>query len=168
VPIVSSDITRRYSGGAGNTDPLASLGGAKSSTAIPNNTLNAVWPDFTGQESNDGITRYRCFYIHNAHGSLTAKNGKLYFNSQPANAGVSVEAGAGTSAVNGTEQTIANETTAPSGVTFNAYNSGTKLSLANIPAGQHKAIWLKLTTDPGASAKDLDQYELFIDVDTNE
>lgn len=166
--ITSANITRRHSGGSGNTDPLADLGGAKSSTAIANNTANAVWPDFTGQESNDGKTRYRCFYIHNTHATLTAKNPKIYIDTPPANSGVTLELGAGTSAVNGTEQTIANETTAPTSVTFDDYDSSSKLSLSNIPAGQHKAIWVKLTTGSGASAKDLDGSIIKVDVDTNE
>ena|ERR1051326_4887619 len=166
--IVGTDIVRRYSGGSGNTDPNASLGGQISSTSIANNTLNALFSDFSGQESNDGVTKYRCFYILNNHGSLTAKNPKIYFTAQPANSGVTVALAAGSSAVNGTEQTIADENTAPTGVSFTTPTSGSKLSLSDIPAGQWKAIWVRLVTASAATAKDADSYTLAIDVDTNE
>ena len=168
--ILDTDIIRRYSGGSGNTSAAASLGGAISSTAISNDTLNALWPDFSGEESNDGITRYRCFYLRNSHASLTAKNIKIYFDEDelPENDGVTVELGSGTAAVNATEQTIADEETEPTGVTFDTYDSDNKLALSNIPNGQYKSIWVKLTTEPGAEAKNLDNYHLVVDVDTNE
>jgi hypothetical protein len=67
----------------------------------------------------------------------------------------------GTSAVNGTEQTIANETTAPTSVTFSAPSTaGTGLALGDIPAGQRRAIWLRRPVTPGAPNSASDTFTL--------
>ncbi len=75
--------------------------------------------------------------------------------------------GLGSSAVNGTEQTIANEGTAPTSVTFSApATKGAGLSIGNIPAGQHKAIWVRRTITAGAAANNLDNVVIRVEGDT--
>ena len=69
-------------------------------------------------------TEYRCFYVHNAmHATLTMQNSVIWIQSNTTSADTSIEIALGSSAVNGTEQTIANENTAPTGVTFSAPSS---------------------------------------------
>jgi hypothetical protein len=64
----------------------------------------------------------------------------------------SAEIGLGSSAVNGTEQTVANESTAPGSVTFStAAGEGNALTIGDIPAGQHKAIWVKRIVSAAAA-----------------
>jgi hypothetical protein len=54
MPIVASDIHFRLSGGAGNSNVNASLGGAMSSTSITDNTQQNLFDDISGAESAAG------------------------------------------------------------------------------------------------------------------
>ena len=74
--------------------------------------------------------------------------------------------GLGSSAVNGTEQTVANESTAPSGVTFSQPTTkGTGIALGTIPAGQHRAVWVRRTVAAAAAANN-DTYTFRVEGDT--
>lgn len=162
MPIVASDIKYRLSGGASNTDGNASLGGAKSSTEAPAGYFDNV----SSAEAAAGDAEYRLIYVHNNHGSLAMLGAKIWIASQTPSAETTVDIGLGTSAVNGTEQTVANESTAPSGVSFSApadFASG--LALGDIPAGQHKAVWVRRTVTAGAAAAN-DGFTLRVQSDT--
>ena len=168
MPIASSDIKFRLSGGAANSDVNASLGGAKSSTEITTNIIDNLFDSVSGTESAAGDIEYRCIYFHNGHGSLTAQNSKVYLTSNTTSANDTLDLAAGSAAINATEQTVADETTAPTGVSWvtNATSYATGVSLGNIPFGQHKAIWIRRTVDAGASAADANAATLEIGVDT--
>ena len=160
--IAATDIVYRLSGGASNSSPGASLGGAKSSIAV-NNTL---FDNVTSSEASSGLIDYRCFYVHNAHASLTMLSPKVFIQSNTVSPHTTFELALGSSALNGTEQTIANDTTAPTGVTFSApadYNSG--IALGDILAGQSRAVWIKRITTAGAVTAS-DQGTLRVQCDT--
>ena len=158
--IISADIEFRLSGGASNDDPDASLGGAKSSEAAPSD----LFDDVSSAESAAGDTEYRCIYVHNDHGSLTLQNAVVWISANTP--GNRLAIGVGSASINGTEQTVANESTAPSDVSFSQPSSkGSGLSLGNIPAGQHKAVWVRRTVAASASASD-DTYTLRAEGDT--
>ena len=161
--IISTDIVYRLSGGAANSDQNASLGGAKSSTAAS----ASIYDDVTSAEASSGDTEYRCIYVHNNHGTLTYLGSKVWIQTNTPSADTDVAIGLGTSAVNGTEQTVADENTAPSGVTFSAPTSfAGGLSIGDIPAGQHKAVWIRRTINAGAAAAS-DSFTLRVQGDTN-
>ena len=164
--IISTDIVYRLSGGSGNTDPNASLGGVKSSTAIGTGLHNLF--DLVGSaESSAGDSEYRCFYVHNAHATLTMQNSVIWIQSNTTSADTSIEIALGSSAVNGTEQTVANESTTPTGVTFSSpANQGAALSIGNIPPGEHKAIWVKRIVNAGAAAFNNDTATIRVLCDT--
>ncbi len=166
MPIISTDIQYRLSGGASNADVNASLGGAKSSTSVDTGLHNLF--DVVGSaEATAGDTEYRCVYVHNNHGALTMQSAKIWISSNTPSADTSVEIALGSSAVNGTEQTVANENTAPTGVTFSAPASeGAALSIGDIPAGQHKAVWIKRIVNAGAAAYNSDGCTLTTKCDT--
>lgn len=167
MPIVTTDIQIRLSGGAANSSVNASLGGAKSSTQVTDNTLNNLFDDVSGAESLAGDTEYRCVYIHNAHASLTMQNVKVYIQSNTSSVDDTWEIGLGSAALNSTEQTIVDEQTAPTSVTFSApttYAAG--LAPPDIPFGQHKAIWYKRIVSPAAAANNNDTITINIDCDT--
>lgn len=148
MPISNTDIKTRLSGGAANSDANASLGGAKSSTDAPAGLLDNV----SSAEAAAGDVEYRCVYVHNNHGSLTLTDAKIWIQANTPSSDTDIAIGLGTSAINGTEQTVANESTAPSGVTFSSpANEGAALALGSIPAGQHKAVWIRRTVTAGAA-----------------
>ena len=151
--IVAADIDYHLSGGAANSDVNASLGGARSSVELVDNTDNNLFDDVSGDEHTAGRTEYRCIYVKNSHGSLTLSGAKVWRSSHSPGSDTTVAIGVGTAAVNGTEQTVANETTAPSGVTFStaATDRSSGLALGDLPAGQHKAVWIRRVVTAGST-----------------
>jgi hypothetical protein len=157
MPIVSTDIHYRLSGGAANTVHDASLGGAKSSTQVGANIFDTV----TGDEAAAGDVEYRCIYIHNNHGSLTLENAVVWIDANTPSPDTVVAIGLGTAAINGTEQTVANESTAPTSVTFSTpANKAGGLAIGNLPAGQHKSLWIRRTVSAAAAAVNSDTFSI--------
>lgn len=166
MPIISTDIKYRLSGGGSNTDPNASIGGAKSTTEVGAGMHN-LFDVVSSAETTSGDTEYRCIYVHNEHATLTLDNAVAYLTSNTPSADTSVEIGVGAAAINGTETAVANESTAPAGVTFfDAASLGAALALGNIPAGQHKALWVKRIVGAGAAAYTDDQATIRVQGDT--
>lgn len=158
MPIVSTDIQYRLSGGAANSNVNASLGGAKSSTAVVDNVDNNLFDDVTGAEHTAGLVEYRAIYVHNAHASLTLTSPVVWISSDTSGADSDLSIAVGTAAVNGTEQTVGSETTAPTGVTWSdaAVSRATGLALGDLPNGQHKAVWLRRTITAGSTPQAAD------------
>lgn len=169
IPIAASDVHYRLSGGAVNTDVNASIGGAKSSTAITDNVLTNLWDNVTGPESGAGDIEYRCIYIHNNHGSLTLLGAKVWISSLTASSDDEIDIGLGSSAV-GTateEQLIANESTAPTGVSFSRPTSaGAALVIGDMLTLEHKALWVRRTVNAGAAAYSNNVYTLTVEGET--
>lgn len=167
MPIISTDIQYRLSGGASNTDVNASLGGAKSSTSVGTG-LHNLFDVVSSAEASSGDTEYRCIYVHNNHGTLTMQATKIWIVTNTPSTDTSVEIALGSSAVNGTETSVANEDTAPSGPTFSAPASeGVALSIGDIPPGQHKAVWIKRIVGAGAAAYNDDSATIRVQCDTS-
>lgn len=80
MPIISTDIQYRLSGGAANSDPNVALGGAKSSTSVGAG-LHNLFDIVSSAESSSGDTEYRCVYVHNNHGTLTMQNSVIWIAS---------------------------------------------------------------------------------------
>lgn len=158
MPIASGDIDYHLSGGSGNTDPNASLGGARSTTEVTDNVDNNLFDDVSGAEHTAGDVEYRCIYVRNAHGSLSLTNAVVWIQSDTSGADSDISIAVGTAAVNGTEQTIADESTAPSGVSWSdaAVSRATGLALGTLAAGQHKAVWIRRTISAGSTPQSAD------------
>lgn len=156
MPIQASDIEYRLSGGASNTSPAASLGGAMSTVGggvITSGAANNLWDDVSSGEASAGDVEYRGFYVKNKHGSLTWENVVAWIDSLTSSADTEFDIALCDEGVNATMETIANESTAPSGPSFTRPTSkGAGLSIGNIPAGQYMGIWIKRTVTAGAAA----------------
>ena len=160
--IVSTDIQYRLSGGASNSDPAASLGGVKSSTAASN-----YFDDVSSAEASAGDTEYRCVYVHNAHATLTLIGAKVFIQTNTPSSDTDIAIGLGSSAINGTEQTVADESAAPTGVSFSAPTTfAGGLAIGDLAAGAHKAVWVRRTVNAGAAAY-ADSFTLRVQGDTN-
>jgi hypothetical protein len=157
MPVVSTDIVYRLSGGSANTNPAAALGGAMSTAGggiVTPGGANNVWDDVTGAESAAGDTEYRCLYVSNANGSVTLQSAVIWIDSATTSADTEFDIGLDPAAVGSdSTTTIANENTAPAGVTFTRPTTkGGGLSIGNIPAGSKKAYWERRTVNAGAAA----------------
>lgn len=169
-PIAAADIEYRLSGGASNTDPAASLGGAMSTVGgglITSAALNNLFDNVSGAESAAGDVEYRCIYIRNNHGSLTLSDAVLWINAlSPSSDSVVAIALAG-EGKGGTAETVADESTAPAGETFSSPTSkGAGLSLGNLAAGEFYAVWIRRTISAAASAYNNDGPTLRCEGDT--
>ena len=169
--ITQSDIEFYLSGGSDNTDPNASLGGAISSTAVQDNTLNNVFDDVSGQESQDGDTEYRCIYVKNNHASDTWYNVVVWISQEtPADDQIDIgldPAGVGDGSTTGVATTIPDESTAPEGVTFShPLDKASGLSIGDIPAGQCQAIWLKRIVPAGTSSYADNSFQITVEGET--
>lgn len=161
--IVAADIEYRYSGGAGNTSAAASLGGAISTAAggtIDDAVKNDLWDDVSSAEAATGDTEYRGFYVKNAHGSLALTTARVFISSATIASGDEFDIGVAVEDVNVTMATIANESTAPTSVTFSrptTYSGGLDLNTGTpangLPAGQARGVWIRRTVSVGAAAQ---------------
>lgn len=147
MPIESSDIQLRRAGATG-------LGGAISADAAP--SFNEVLPD----ESIIGSTKYRCLYVLNNHASLTLTGAKIWLSGNTPSPSTDIAIGIGSSAIGAIEQSIADETIAPVGVTFSAAASeAAALTLGDLTPGQSRAVWERRVVAAGAAALSQDTYE---------
>lgn len=165
--IVASDLKMYLSGGSGNTDVNASIGGAISTTQVTDNSLNNLWDNVSGDESAAGDTEYRLVYLKNTHGSLTLQTSKVWILSDTTSADDTIDIGLAAAGLNATETAIANESTAPASVTFShPTTKGTGLNTGNVPAGQYYGVWIKRIVTASAAASDNDTYQLKWEGDT--
>lgn len=145
--LAPSDIKFYLSGGAANTDPDAALGGAISTTEAGYNALNALFDEVTGAEATAGEETYRCIYVKNTNGTTTLPAARAFLVPPVPTHGVTyaiaIEAP--------TAQTIANESTAPTALTFSAptYREA-GLAIGNLAAGATYAIWVRRTISADA------------------
>ncbi len=165
--IVAGDIDLHLSGGASNSDVNASLGGVRSSVELTDNSLHNLFDEVPGSESTPGDTEYRCIYVRNNHGSLTLQGAKIWISTNttdPSNAIAIALAGEGK---NATAETVADEDTAPVGETFSQPTSfGTGLSLGELAAGEHYAVWIRRIIPAAQSAQSNVTYVLSVQGDT--
>jgi hypothetical protein len=138
--VVPGEVQIRLSGGATNTNPFGSLGGAKSSQQMKDDMLDSLFDPISITQRISGHTDYYCVYVNNNSSSSQYSNVQIWFTVVPSY----ITMGLGTSPINGTEQTIATDQTPPAGVSFSRPLSyDTSINIGNLPAQQHKAVWFR-------------------------
>jgi hypothetical protein len=179
MPIVDTDIVYRLSttaGAAGDTlpsTPPASLGKYVSTSVVSLSTpLNNIFDDVTGDESAAGAIEYRCVFVLNNHPTLTLQAAKLWVVSQvpggaSADIGLDPAGNVLKSSATAQAQTIANENTAPGGVTFTAPASkSVGLTVGDLGPAQVRAIWVRRTVPASSAAINNDGFTLRVEGDT--
>ena len=106
------------------------------------NYPNKTYDDVTKQESFSGMTDYRCFYAKNTHPSETAYGASLIIDTNTIG-GDTLYLGKDPAGIGGTPTTIANENTAPAGVTFSQPSEDIPLSIGSLAPGEFAAFWQK-------------------------
>lgn len=180
MPIASGDILYKLSttaGSAGNStaqaDPNASLGKYISTTSIVDATLSNLFDNISGDENAASTVDYRCFFVRNAHATLTWLSPVVWISAEvsggaSAAIGIDTTAASAIGASPAQALTIADELTAPAGVSFSSPTTkGTGLALADLPAGYCRAIWVRRTA-ANTSAKDNDGVTIRVEGDTGE
>jgi hypothetical protein len=160
--IVAGDILWKLSvvAAAGNTtasSPSAALGDQVSTTAWAGGSLNDLFDDVTGAENAASTVDYRCVFIHNSNAANPYENAVAYLSAEVAGGasiaiGVDPAAASALGAATAQAATIANETTAPAGVTFTAPTTvGAGVALGTIPVGNVRALWIRRTAANSAA-----------------
>lgn len=166
MPVAASDIKLFLSGGAANTDPNASIGGAISSTQFTDSTKNNIFDDVTPAEATAGDTEYRCVYVKNTHGTIALQDARAYIAQATTSADDEVDIGVANAAVNTTETAVANENTAPASVTFSrptTYAGGVVInSTTGLTAGSYRGLWIRRTVNAAAAAAS-DQFQVKVE-----
>jgi hypothetical protein len=152
-----ANIKYYLSGGASNSDPLLSIGGAKSSVAVSATALHNLFDAVTGDEAAAGVTRYRLVYLQNddADASGLLAPAVLWWSTSPA-AGQTIAVGLAAAGKGAAETAVADENTAPAGVTFTSpVSKATGVSLTGTPytQGQYIGVWLRVVTTAGAAKR---------------
>jgi hypothetical protein len=143
-------------------DPNDSRGEFISTTVLTDSTLDNLIRSTTGPEGESGITLYACLFIANKHASLTYQAVKVWLSSQTAGGGT-LSIGldpAGVVAIDAMTaqaEVIADEETAPTGVTFTAPTSvDDALSIGDIAPDECQAVWVRVIFAPDTAAQTLD------------
>lgn len=150
----------RLTGGAANSDPAASLGGAKSTVEAGTgffHDVSRLQADATG-----GHTDYRVGALHNIVNlrGLSAAV-KVYIDTQPAVGSLDIAVPSESAGVN--VSALANESTAPSGPTFSRPStSGAALDFGTIGPDSFRGIHFKRTIPENAAATTLDHGHITI------
>lgn len=160
--IEAADILLKYSETTGPGDTNAgsangSLGGFCSTTEITSATLHNLFDVVSGTENIALEAEYRCFFVHNSNATDTFLNVRVFLASEVAggaNAAVGVDATSVIAVGSEVNQavTIADENTAPSGVSFTMptdYAGGA--IIGDLPPGEIRAVWVRRTTTNSAA-----------------
>lgn len=166
-----TDLKYFHSGGTGNSDPNASLGGLKSTTEVADAVLQNLFANVPSAEAAAGSVKYRCIYIENTNGVDSLLGAVLYIHGLTASPDTEIDIGLDSNGKNATAATIANEDQAPAGVTFSRPTTpGAGLDLtgvdAGLQAGDFYAFWIRRTVDAGAASAALDNTILRTQGDT--
>jgi hypothetical protein len=179
--IVAGEIVTLYStvaGAAGDSTAgtaAGSLGKYASSTAWAGGALNDLFDNITGPENAANTLDYRGIAILNNNAANVFENPAIFISAETAG-GASIALGIDTTAASAKGSAsaqmlqIANETTAPAGVTwftFTTYAAALAGGLAttNIGIAQVKGIWFKRTAANTAALSN-DGFTLGITGDT--
>ena len=156
------DLEYRLSGGAANSNPLLSIGGAMSSVEATGSTL---FDTVTSAEAAAGDTEYRCVYIYN-NGATEATSCSLWIQANTPSGDTDIAIALGGEGEGGSAETPADENTAPSGESFSSPSSaGTGLSLGNLAAGERYPVWIRRTVTAAAAASASDTFTLRVSYD---
>lgn len=152
-PIQNTDLEIYLSGGNGNTDPDASLGGIISTTAITDDSLHNLFAKVGAAEALAGSTKYRGIYIKNNHATLTAESVLSYISSQTTSPDSAITISIANEGASAAMQTIADEDTAPTGEVFvTADGVANGLSMGDLAPADFYGVWVKRVISPNATA----------------
>jgi hypothetical protein len=164
--VTAGNLLLRFSGGSsydGNQNGgITALGGAISSHAVTPNIMNTAWDDTLFAEATAGDTEVRCFYVYNAHPSLTVYDVLMWIDTNTP-AGDTIEIGVGTAAAGGTEPTVVSENSTPSGVNFSpATDPSSAVHLGNITPASYRSVWFRRHVPAGTPSWNDNSYTIRI------
>lgn len=171
MPIVEADLIHRYSGSGEVANPDLSLGGAINATdpngVILTDTDNNDMDDITSTEAAAGIVIYRGFFYSNeVTTALTWIGPVFWIESQTSSAQTDIAIGIAVEAKNLAIEVIADEETAPSGVSFIApANKASGIAIGDLDQDDFRGHWFRYNVSAGATSL-VDSYTIRAEGDT--
>jgi hypothetical protein len=161
--LASTDITAYFSGNGGALfDRGLNKGGDIGGNEIVTSLLYNFAPDVdratigrVGTPPSPPWTMYYPFYIMNKHTQTTVTDVKIWIYRAMSDPGLALAIGLAPQGLNGICQTLPNQLTAPTGVTFVSPFTETSSTVLKIPilaAGDKHAIWIKQFGNRGMSS----------------
>ena len=146
--IIAANLAFYLTGGATNTLPAASLGGTTSSVAFTDNTLQNLFANVSPAEALAGSVKYRALSFKNL-AAVTAYAAVIYLSQETSSADTTVAIAFDSTGT----QSVVNENTAPTGLTFSTPLSLVAgIALGDVAASGVKRVWFRRTTTAGAAA----------------
>jgi hypothetical protein len=143
--VVAGDI-KFYLTPTGNADPNLSLGGAGQGSEI-GSAIHNIFDRVSPLEAQDGDIEYRAIDVKNTNVADTLYDAVIWISGETTSADTTIDIGLDT-----TTQTVINESTAPSGVSFSKpITQGTGLVIGDLAPNATKRVWLRRTVTAGAS-----------------
>ena len=151
---MAATINFHLTGGAANSDPTLSLGGVHSSVQLSGTAMNNLFDDVAAAEATAGDTEYRAIDLTNA-GDANATVVKAFMDPETSSADTQLDFGIEASPIDST-LSIADESTAPAGVSFAHYTTASKLTVPDIPNGSYARLWVRrvVTAAAGNTSND--------------
>lgn len=138
-----NQVQYRLSGGLSNANPALALGGPMSSQAVGPELFDGV----DSLAALRGQVEYRCVYVRNG-GTDALPLSRVYVSTPNPVGRIAL----GLGAVGQSEPQIADERTAPAGVTFSGQTVNAPVAVPSLAAGQAVALWLRRTVQQRAAA----------------
>jgi hypothetical protein len=146
--IVAGDLKMYLTGGVANADPLLSLGGVTSSVQFTDNTLDKLFASVGPADALAGAIHYRALTFKNTS-AQTAYGAVAHISQETSSADTTVAIAYDATGT----QSIVNEDTAPTGLTFTTPLSlATGIALGDILTNGVARIWFKRTVTAAAAA----------------
>ena len=140
-------------------------GAINTSVKVANNIRGNFFAGVSRADAILGSDHYGCWYVRNDHATETLTNVVVFIDVNTPHEDDIIMIGKGTSAINGTEQTIADIYTPPNSVTWSeapTYNQG--VLLGTLKPGESQAFWIWDKIDP-TEVEGINKAELVIAFD---
>jgi hypothetical protein len=137
------------SGGSDNNNPLASLGGERSTIEASRRLFGRL----SVLEYNTGVRLYRCVYVS----STAAVTLKLYIERQLSVGTVAIAWGG---PVNTQEPAISDQSLGPGLVFTSPADEASAINGGAIGDGDYRALWIRIAIPPGSTPPDTDSFQL--------
>ena len=119
-------------------------------------------------EAQAGDVEYRCIYVKNTNATDTLFDARVFISQDTPSADDEIDigldpAGVGDGSTTGVATSIADEGTAPAGVTFSHptdYDSG--LVIGDLAPNQCIAIWIRRTVNAGAASTPSNSFQITV------
>ena len=125
------------------------LGGAATATELSSTAMNNLFDDVTSAEASTGSVEYRALDVYNDQGAGVVSV-DIYMSAETSSSDTVIDLGIEASPV-GSTTALADEGTAPSGVTFVHADSGSHLSLPDISSAAYVRVFVRRTVSSSAT-----------------